>query len=187
MLGLAVWVTILTEEEPLPGPLSCAGAETARTKKILELARRTIIASASFVRQRGNLLILTLMATHFRGFENRAGATRRTAPRRSCRFQSDADQISWVVSCAHVKKRLPTRPAPAQVAINNSTFPRAANSSSRSPSFCQTNCCSIWQERVLAEAHCSGEQHGRCLTVPAEVRQSDSLVPMESRDGWVAR
>ena len=66
--------------------------------------------------------------------------------------------------------------------------PRAASSSSRSPSSCQTNYCSISQGSDLTDVYCSGEQHGRCLTVQDEVLRSDFLVPaVESRDGWVVR
>jgi hypothetical protein len=86
MLGVAVWVSILTEDEPLRAPLSCAEAEAACARKIADLARRTTIGSASFVRRERSLVMLTLKEAHFRGFENREGATRRTAPRRSWRL-----------------------------------------------------------------------------------------------------
>jgi hypothetical protein len=80
MLGVAVWVSILTEEGPLRAPLSCAGDEAARVRKIADTAMRVIIGSASFVRGKGSLLILTLMKAHFCGFENREGANRHTTP-----------------------------------------------------------------------------------------------------------
>jgi hypothetical protein len=73
-------------------------------------------------------------------------------------------------------------------ALQELARPRAANSSSRSPSSCQTNYCSILQGSDLTDVYCFGEQHGRSLTVQDEVLRSDFLVPVvESRDGWVAR
>lgn len=76
MLGVAVWVSILTEDEPLRAPLSCAEAEAACARKIADPARTTTIGSASFER---SLVMLTLMKAHFCGFENREGA-RQTTP-----------------------------------------------------------------------------------------------------------
>ena len=106
----------------------------------------------------------------------------------SCRLQSDANQTSWVVFCAHVRAACLPDPALESSDRYNGCCPTIANSSSRSPSFSQTSCCSIWQEWDWTDGHCSGEQHGRCLTVQDEGLRSGFLVPVaEQWDGWVAR